>query len=70
MAVLFFCLRPNEAIVLRTAAGRVNPVLRDLAALEAFIGYGKVKQLLIVHHTDCGGTHMKTADVRANLIAR
>ncbi|KAM5530008.1 hypothetical protein V8D89_016325, partial [Ganoderma adspersum] len=66
----FFCLRPNEALVLRTAAGRVKPILKDLAALEAFIGYGKVKQLLIVHHTDCGGTHMKAADIRANIIAR
>ena len=66
----FFCLRPNEALVLRTAAGRVQPVLRDLAALEAFIGYGKVKQLLIVHHTDCGGSHMKAADIKAHIISR
>ncbi len=66
----FFGLKPSEALVLRTAAGRVKPVLKDLAALETFIGYGKVKQLLIVHHTDCGGAHMKASDIRASIISR
>ena len=66
----FFGLKPGEVLVLRTAAGRVKPVLKDLAALETFIGYGKIKQLLIVHHTDCGGSHMKATDLKANIIAR
>ena len=65
----FFGLVPGEVSVFRNAGGRVWSSLNDIVMLDTFLGPGKLKQLLIVHHTDCGATHFKDEDLKAKLIS-
>ncbi|TBU25741.1 carbonic anhydrase [Dichomitus squalens] len=66
----FFGLKSGDAAVLRNAGGRVRLSLIDIITLDALLGHGTLKQLLIVHHTDCGATHFKDEDLKADTIAR
>jgi carbonic anhydrase len=49
----FFNLPPNEAFVLRNGGGRTaeESVVRSLALIQAL---SEVKEVKVVHHTDCG----------------
>ncbi|TBU63432.1 carbonic anhydrase [Dichomitus squalens] len=66
----FFGHKSGDAAVLRNAGGRVRLSLIDIITLDALLGHGTLKQLLIMHHTDCGATHFKDEDLKADTIAR
>ncbi|OCK74953.1 carbonic anhydrase [Lepidopterella palustris CBS 459.81] len=63
----YFNLGRGEAAVIRNAGGRASDAIRSLAALDAIANIGTV---IIVHHTDCGMTHMPDAGVRKMLKER
>ena len=68
----FFGLKPAEVGVTRIAGGRVRVVLKEIVMLDTFftsLGFG-IKNLVIVHHTDCGGSHSTDEEARAGIIAR
>ncbi|KAJ7512799.1 carbonic anhydrase [Mycena galericulata] len=52
----------GEMPVVRVAGGRANDALQTLLILEYLIGLGRI---VIVHHTDCGLTHMTDAGINA-----
>ena len=59
---------PGEAFVLANAGGRVdNDTLRTLIVLDNVIG---IKTVMIVHHTDCGLTHVTDEKIRTQLKER
>ena len=66
----FFGLKLGEAMVFRNVGGRIKPILKEIAVLDSFVGHDTFKQLLIVHHTDCGASHFKDDAVKAEIIAR
>lgn len=54
-----FGLGPGDVHVLRNAGGRVTPdVLRSLLVSTRLLG---VDQVIVVHHTDCGGAASDTS---------
>ncbi|KAH8886017.1 hypothetical protein GQ53DRAFT_828388 [Thozetella sp. PMI_491] len=53
-----------EAYLLRNMAGHIQSNLGDLAALDAVFHF---RQVIIVHHTDCGATHMSAPKIRGLL---
>ena len=66
----FFGLKPGEVTILRNAGGHVKPLLRELVLLDAAFGHGTVDQLLIVHHTDCGGLYCTNEGLKADIVSR
>ena len=65
-----FGIKPDErVIVFRNAGGHVRLALEDIVVIDALIGQG-MKELLIVHHTDCGCSHFRATEVKADIIAR
>ncbi|TBU43129.1 carbonic anhydrase [Dichomitus squalens] len=66
----FFGLKLGDAIVIRNTGGRVESALKEIAVLDSLLGHDTLKQLLIVHHTDCGASHFKDAAVKAEIAAR
>jgi len=56
-----------ESAVIRNAGGRVVDAMRSINALDAI---GNLGSLIVVHHTDCGMTHMPDVDVRKMLKER
>ncbi|KAF2812087.1 carbonic anhydrase [Mytilinidion resinicola] len=63
----YFDFGRGVAAVIRNAGGRTSDALRSLAALDAL---GNTDTVIIVHHTDCGMTHMPDAGVRKMLKER
>jgi len=64
----FLGLSPQDGVVLiRTVGGHVQPILNDIIALDGFIG---IKDLLVIHHTDCGTLSFKDENIRKGLKAR
>ncbi|KAF2429277.1 carbonic anhydrase [Tothia fuscella] len=57
----------GEAAVIRNAGGRVSDAMRSLAALDAL---GNTGTVMVVHHTDCGMTHMSDSGVKKMLRER
>ncbi|KAJ7634973.1 carbonic anhydrase [Roridomyces roridus] len=59
----YFGLKPGQQIppVIRVAGGRAKDTLKSLLIAEYAFGLGDV---VIVHHTDCGMTHMTDAGVK------
>ena len=55
---------------MRTAGGRVEPVLEDILALNSYFGHGVLKQILIIHHTDCGASHIEPKAIRTDILSR
>jgi carbonic anhydrase len=57
-----FQLKPNEAVVLRNPGGRITPaLLQELAVLATIVAVEHLDsnvELLVMHHTDCGMTHL------------
>ncbi|KAI9665093.1 MAG: hypothetical protein M1821_006541 [Bathelium mastoideum] len=60
----FFDLKPTEVIVLRTAGGRVKPVLNDLMYLDGLLS---LKGIMVIHHNDCGKSFMTDDEARSAL---
>ena len=54
----FFGLKPGDALVFRTGGGDPATVLQTIAVLDAWQGGDAFQQLFIVHHTDCGRSHV------------
>jgi carbonic anhydrase len=47
--------KPYEIICIRNVSGRITPALTDIAALDSFF---HLNQIIILHHSNCGVTHM------------
>ncbi len=64
----FLGLSDGDANVLRNAGGRVHPdVIRSLVISYELLG---TRDVLVVHHTDCGMLGLSNEDVRTRLRAR
>lgn len=61
----FFGLRPGDANIISNAGGRVDAdTIRSLIVLDSIAGVGTV---IVVHHTDCGLTHVSDEELRMML---
>jgi carbonic anhydrase len=58
---------PTEAGVIRNAGGQVKPVLRDILIADFLLG---IREIVLVHHTDCGTTKYRDEQIRASLKER
>jgi carbonic anhydrase len=63
----YFNFGRGEAAVIRNAGGRVVDAMRSINALDAI---GNTGTVIVVHHTDCGMTHMPDESVRKMLTER
>uniref|UniRef100_A0A8H7N674 Carbonic anhydrase n=1 Tax=Bionectria ochroleuca TaxID=29856 RepID=A0A8H7N674_BIOOC len=63
----FLDLKPDEALVIRNLGGRVKSGLHALLFLEEVTKSQALKEVIIIHHTNCGCTVITTADVRESL---
>ncbi|KAF8862799.1 carbonic anhydrase [Acephala macrosclerotiorum] len=64
----YFDLKPNDGVIIfRDVNGHVAPVLKDLLALDTWIG---IHDIMIVHHTDCGALQWTDEQVRTILKQR
>ena len=54
-----FGLQLGESHVIRVGGGRVADALRSLVASEQVLG---TKEVMVVHHTDCGFSRAKSTD--------
>ncbi|KAN0089106.1 Carbonic anhydrase [Hyaloscypha variabilis] len=63
----YFQLKAGEVIVLRNIGGRTVPALENILVLDSFV---HVSDIIVVHHTDCGATHVTEAKVRSDLKKR
>ncbi|KAM6475986.1 carbonic anhydrase [Trichoderma sp. SZMC 28011] len=52
----FFSLLPGDAAIIRVGGGRVAPLIAQIISLDCFLG--SLKEIMVIHHTDCGATHM------------
>lgn len=56
-----------EVVVHRNAGGSVQHALRDIIILDEVLG---LKEIAIVHHTDCGTLRFRDEDIRKSLKAK
>ncbi|TVY65516.1 Carbon disulfide hydrolase [Lachnellula suecica] len=64
----FLNLHPSDGVlVTRNICGHIAPALNDILALDAFLS---IKEIMIVHHTDCGATHFTDDIVRETMKKR
>ncbi|KAL7823158.1 carbonic anhydrase [Trichoderma gracile] len=63
----FFNIQPGEVVVHRNAGGNVRHALRDIIILDEVLG---LKEIAIVHHTDCGTLRFRDDDIRQSLRSR
>ena len=54
----------GDANVIRNAGGRAADALRSLAVAVGILG---VREIVVIHHTDCGLCNVSNADVRARI---
>ena len=54
----------GDANILRNAGGRAAPALRSLAVCCGFLG---VREIVVIHHTDCGLLDASNDEIRARL---
>ncbi|KAH8819141.1 carbonic anhydrase [Xylogone sp. PMI_703] len=62
----FFDIKPGEVVVHRNAGGNIRHALRDIIILDKVLG---LKEIAIVHHTDCGTLRFTDDDLRESLKA-
>ncbi|KAH8819432.1 carbonic anhydrase [Xylogone sp. PMI_703] len=59
---LFLKTKPEDQILVsRNPAGRAGPALQEIMLFDAFLGLTTV---VVIHHTDCGASHFKDAEIR------
>ncbi|CAK7210269.1 hypothetical protein SCUCBS95973_000721 [Sporothrix curviconia] len=58
----FFNLQAGEALVHRNAGGNIRLALRDIYLLDSL--FPSFEEICIIHHTDCGTTHVTDDSVR------
>ncbi|CAK7221130.1 hypothetical protein SBRCBS47491_004422 [Sporothrix bragantina] len=61
----FFNLQAGEVLVHRNAGGNVRLALRDINTLDTL--FPSLQEICIVHHTDCGTTHVTDDGVREHI---
>jgi len=54
----------EEYIVVRNAGGRAEPAIRDISVLCSM---AKITDLIVIHHVDCGMTHLTNDAIRKSL---
>ena len=59
-----FGLAPGDANVLRNGGGRAAEALRSLAISQELLG---TREIVVLHHTDCGLHAFSTAEIRERL---
>jgi carbonic anhydrase len=57
-------LKPGEANLIRNAGGRAADAIRSLVVATTLLG---IKEIAVVHHTDCGLVAFGNEDIRAKL---
>lgn len=57
-------LESGPTAVIRNAGGRASDAMRSLLVLHTINPLGLI---MVVHHTDCGTTHIPDSEVRANI---
>jgi len=57
-------LEEGDAHVIRNAGGRISDALRSLIISQTLLG---TKEVIIIHHTDCGMLTFTDADIRQQL---
>ena len=60
----FLGLESGPTAVIRNAGGRASDAIRSLLVLHTINPLGLI---LVVHHTDCGTTHVHDNEVRENI---
>ncbi|CAF4985664.1 unnamed protein product [Rotaria sp. Silwood1] len=61
-------LQPGEAHIIRNGGGRIRDAVRSLICSQALF---QTKELMIIHHTDCGFTYFSTNNqILASLIVQ
>lgn len=60
-------LEEGDAHVIRNAGGRITDALRSLAISQTLLG---TREVVIIHHTDCGMLTFTDASIRAQLRER
>ena len=50
----FLSIAPWEALAIRAIGGRIEPQIPSILALDTLMNF---QELVIIHHTDCGGTY-------------
>lgn len=64
----FFMLEKGfEYSIVRNAGGRTSEALRSIVCMDTLIG---LEAVIVVHHTDCGLTHLTNASIRASLLSK
>ncbi|KAL6806576.1 carbonic anhydrase [Trichoderma sp. SZMC 28013] len=62
----FFRLLPEDAAVFRVPGGRVAPLITQITSLDCFLG--SLKEIMVIHHTDCGATHVNEKRIHDHLL--
>ncbi|KAK5061232.1 hypothetical protein LTR84_007774 [Exophiala bonariae] len=57
----------EEYVVVRNAGGRAEPAVRDIVILSTMT---TITDVVIIHHVDCGMTHLTNAAIRESLKSR
>ncbi|CAG8971899.1 hypothetical protein HYALB_00007815 [Hymenoscyphus albidus] len=57
----------DGVVVCRNVGGHIGPAMKDILALDAYVGLATV---MIIHHTDCGTLHFTDAIIREKLMER
>ncbi|CAF3986927.1 unnamed protein product [Rotaria sordida] len=61
-------LQPGEAHIIRNGGGRIRDAVRSLICSQTLF---RTKELMIIHHTDCGFTYFSSNDqILASLMRR
>ncbi len=62
-----FGLKPGDSVIMRCIAGHPQRVFNDILALDAVFS---MKDLVVLHHTDCGATYFTEEGVKTELKKR
>lgn len=60
----FLDITPGEAILVRNAGGNVPANLSDLLLLDQLLN---LEEILVIEHTDCGGTYITDEQAKQNI---
>ncbi|KAF4613432.1 hypothetical protein G7Y89_g15455 [Cudoniella acicularis] len=60
-------IKTKDAFIIRNAGARVKSSFTDLLFIENFTQEQAVKNVIVIHHTDCGFTHNTDENVKNGL---
>ena len=60
----YLSLSPGDAVIFRNVAGHPQTAFKDILTLDQFL---KFKEVMVVHHTDCGSTYFDDGAVERDL---